>query len=476
MAFNLHIKNIGKLTDAKLRIGRFTVLAGPNNTGKSFVSKILYSLFDAMNANHVAEQMRRIVEPVWDDLEDLLREALELLEEEKEEECDFDPEQELDLDPFFEVNKIRQMKSQIDQFSPENPGELDRIISDLVKRVKGLRERIPNFSKYFRSESGVATSPGIADEPTVESKIDGVLEALQNTLISMDAKNLTLGGIEHQVKEKLLQNFQVSSLTRLQGIEKYPAEVSIDQIGKFRILNGSVKSRVEETGLQQLRHYSKAIYLESPMHWKSKNALEALRLSGRHWRTRRERLFGVPEYFYDLASDLRSEYTEDMDFPELYAKLTGKNVLGGKLVISDTGEILFREKDRSFRLALTATGVVNLGILALLIERKILDKDSFVFIDEPEAHLHPAWQVVMAETLFELAKEGAHIVVATHSPDILKWLEVHIKKHSEDAKFVALNKFPADTADPEEESFDDKMAAIKQELTKPFADLYMEGL
>jgi len=28
-------------------------------------------------------------------------------------------------------------------------------------------------------------------------------------------------------------------------------------------------------------------------------------------------------------------------------------------------------------------GIANLGILALLIERKVLDEDAFIFIDEP---------------------------------------------------------------------------------------------
>jgi len=41
MEFDLHIRNIGKLTDARLRISRLTVVAGPNNTGKSYVSLIL---------------------------------------------------------------------------------------------------------------------------------------------------------------------------------------------------------------------------------------------------------------------------------------------------------------------------------------------------------------------------------------------------------------------------------------------------
>ena len=64
MTFKVTIKNIGKLTDAEIRIGRFTVFAGPNNTGKSFVSKLLYSLFDAMNANHTEIQIDNLLIPV----------------------------------------------------------------------------------------------------------------------------------------------------------------------------------------------------------------------------------------------------------------------------------------------------------------------------------------------------------------------------------------------------------------------------
>ena len=148
----------------------------------------------------------------------------------------------------------------------------------------------------------------------------------------------------------------------------------------------------------------------------------------------------------------------------------------GKIAISESGDLSFQENGRSFSLPVTATGVANLGILALLIEKKVLDKDSFLFIDEPEAHLHPAWQVVMAETLFELAKGGVNVVIATHSADILKWLEVHVKKNPDDESLIALNKFPANGSEDEEQDFSDKMAAIKQELTKPFADLYLEGL
>ena len=123
----------------------------------------------------------------------------------------------------------------------------------------------------------------------------------------------------------------------------------------------------------------------------------------------------------------------------------------------------------------TAMGVANLGILALLIERKALDENALIFIDEPEAHLHPAWQVVMAEALFELSRQGANVVIATHSVDILKWLEVHAKKNPEDTELIALNRFPVNCSEVDED-FETKMGNLKQELTKPFSDLYLEGI
>ena len=98
-----------------------------------------------------------------------------------------------------------------------------------------------------------------------------------------------------------------------------------------------------------------------------------------------------------------------------------------------------------------------------------------LFIDEPEAHLHPAWQVIMAETLFELAKGGVHVVIATHSIDVLKWLEVHVKENPEDKELIALNRFPVQSQ-RDTGNFDDEMAEILEELTEPFSKTFFRGI
>jgi len=73
-------------------------------------------------------------------------------------------------------------------------------------------------------------------------------------------------------------------------------------------------------------------------------------------------------------------------------------------------------------------------------------------------------------------KGGVNVVIATHSMDLVQWLEVHVKKNPKDKQLVALNKFPAGDPDASEQDFDNKMAAIKKELTDPFAELYIKGL
>ena len=53
MNYKIKIDNIGKLKEANISVCSLTILAGPNNTGKSFFSKTLYSVFNAMNTNPV---------------------------------------------------------------------------------------------------------------------------------------------------------------------------------------------------------------------------------------------------------------------------------------------------------------------------------------------------------------------------------------------------------------------------------------
>ena len=263
-------------------------------------------------------------------------------------------------------------------------------------------------------------------------------------------------------------NFQVSDISQLKGAGDTPLSFSIPGLGDLEEANDFMFSPDPQIA-QNSQSFSKAFYLESQLYWKLKNPLESIKLDSRSssWVS----LNGVPSYFYDVVVALRRQRV-DHPFAEIHKGLY--NAIGGKIVLSEAGDLEFQTSGRSFPLSLTSAGVANMGMLALLIERGALEPDSFLFIDEPEANLHPAWQVEMAEFLFELVRQGVYVVISTHSMTILKWLEVHLKKESKDRALVRLNKFPPDAE--WNDDMDAVMAEAKQSLTQPFSDLYITGL
>ena len=470
MAFKVKIKNIGKLEDAEVCIGQFTVFAGPNNTGKSFVSKLLYSLFNAMNANHAMVYFNSLLNS--------LRRSLNSIEALGYEDINSSL-------PLL-VNEIRKVEDIVRSFSidssKKSEEQLYQIIDSIYKMLELYEVLEQNIQKWLSPARLMPT--GFKEEKkSIEvslSKLSGLSEQIK----AIGANQFLIQGIENKTFQNLIQNFQVPNLSHIRTQQASESQIDIDNIGSFSFENGDrVYFSNTVFDLWQLQDYSRAIYQESPVYWKLKTALEDTRdypvSLGE-----RERLNGVPGYFYDLANALKYEYTGKMAFPDVYTKLTGKNVMGGKITISETGNLSFQENGNNFSLPVTAMGIANLGILALLIERKVLDKGTFLFIDEPEAHLHPAWQVVMAEALFELAKGGVNVVIATHSADILQWLDVHVKKNPEDKQLIALNQFSLNgdkvdedfETDKVEEDFEMKMGKIMHELTKPFSDLYIEGI
>ena len=474
MAFELNIKNIGKLADEKIRIGQFTVFAGPNNTGKSFVSKMLYSLLNAMNANHAEVSINRLTNPIRRGLRSFIRQGPS------------DDEGSPLHSLAKEVAKLEALVTKLEALVAESPiGDveaLEAIMPDLISKVESMQGMLSDIRLLLKESSaeqeGRSTSSW-AEEILIRTgdSVTMLQDALKEANVNIESF-LALG-IDQKIRENLIQNFQVPELSNLRGKGDAPSEIDIENLVKFKLSQGEkgeFSFAIPISRIRQLQQYSKVIYLESPVYWKMKNALESIRMHPRFRHSRREQISGIPEYFYDLASALKQQYTGDMAFPELYEKLTSEDVLGGKITISESGDLSFQEKGRSFSLPVTAMGITNIGILALLIERKVLDKESFIFIDEPEAHLHPAWQVFMAEALFELAKGGVNVVIATHSADILKWLDVYIKKNPEHEELVALNCFSPQGVVEVDSDFDTKLESIKQALTKPFSDLYIRGL
>ena len=235
------------------------------------------------------------------------------------------------------------------------------------------------IEKIIRTKS-TNTTHRLRRHKSVEYEIHASSSNLVQKLKKLSASELIDGGIGVEINKKIKDNFQVSSVSKLANLDELPIEIDIENIGIFKITDKEIDLNLNESWREYVLPFSRLIYIESPIHWKLKMALDGIRdRFGDPWELRKP-IVGVPEYYYDLARALQFEYTGDIAFPDLYSKLISKSVIGGKLAISEEGNLSFQENGRNHSLMQTATGIANIGFLCLLIERNFWMKTQLYLL------------------------------------------------------------------------------------------------
>ena len=95
--------------------------------------------------------------------------------------------------------------------------------------------------------------------------------------------------------------------------------------------------------------------------------------------------------------------------------------------------LLFKSDDfqQIFSLFHCATGVKAFSLLQLLLASWKLDEGTLLILDEPESNLHPEWIVEYARAVVLLHKIfGVRFLVSTHSTDFVAGLQAIAKKES----------------------------------------------
>ena len=452
--FKVKIKNFGKLAKADIRIGKFTVFAGPNNTGKSFVSKALYSIFGAANANHLAAVYRPHVRS-------LIRDSRFVRELDGKEGNRHERLVDTAVRKLWDVIQDVSVEEDIDEFSA-----IDNALSSISHHLGEVESA---FAKLKRGRKKSETS-----------RADSIGERVSDLLRmkKWKAEQYVKEGLRQQIKENFIGNFQVRDLSRLcgSGAASSNFSIEIEGVGNFVFGSEPAVKGISPEWLHTMQQYSKGMFLGSPLFWCLSSALK---LGDRGmFLSRWERVPLVPKYFHDMMGAISETGRGSPIFPELLENLT-EHIRGRVDVERD--EFRYEAKDGgTYRLSQVAMGVANMGVFGLLLDRNLLQENTFLFIDEPEAHLHPAWQVKMAEMLFALAEQGVNIVIATHSADILKWLEVKLKESPKVDKMIALNHFREDgkngTVDDNGKTVSEKLDDIQEDLADPYYRLFYEGL
>ena len=150
--------------------------------------------------------------------------------------------------------------------------------------------------------------------------------------------------------------------------------------------------------------------------------------------------FNIPFTLQDLYKKLHLGLNEksSLDQDEFLNNL--KNIIDGEFIYVPFKELIFKRGNQEFDVNSVATGIKNFGILQLLIKNNYLTKDSILIVDEPEAHLHPKWQLEYAKFIVELVKNGVKVLITSHSPYMVEALELYSKQENINTHFYLANK------------------------------------
>ena len=378
----LSIRNVGKLKEADVEINGITVITGENDTGKSTVGKVLWSVFNSFfeikkqirtdKISSILEELRR-VSSIQDIRNNLVHSSI--------------VEYDLDLNDFLkQLEKKLEVLNDVRGLDDESKDELKDTLEKIKKRINLSDDEIMkkitqiNFNKEFNSQ---INNLNFLEEGNIDLKI-------KNKNI-----NLIISNDKIQIKDffSLYENVMLLDNPRI-----------IDNLAENIILSANkIFSIIENL------HNSK--FISMLRNDKSSTATDNI--------LNEEKLFEIEE------------------------KLN--KIVDGKFLKKDFGVYFYRNKSgKEINIKNLSTGFKVFSIIKLLIQNNQLRENGTIILDEPEIHLHPEWQLKFAELIVLLQKEfSMHILLTTHSPYFVSAIEVFSEKYKIDDKckyYVAENK------------------------------------
>lgn len=371
----LYVKNIGKITEAKVEIKGITVIGGENNTGKSTVGKSLFSMFNSFYAIQQQIREERLLS-----IENVLRLIYRNF-------YFYDSEQIKDIDDFS-----KEILSKADEYRKKP--EL------LKKEILSMFNVTSDKESFFKRTN-------------FEDVVDRIIDIL----------NISDEDIFNSVVNKKINAEFNGQLLNIYSESEGIISLSV------RDQELSVKA-VEDTISVSRSDYSlhtEAIYIDDPFV-----------LDNVDFRRIRRRII-YADHRDQLINKLLSrrnnasvvdEIVVENRFKKIYEKLI--SVCDGSIVQQKNGRLAYQMKnsDRALSVKNLSTGLKTFITLKTLLTNGTIETDGTIILDEPEIHLHPEWQLLFAEIIVLINKEfGVNILLNTHSPYFLRAIQVYSAKY-----------------------------------------------
>lgn len=369
----LKINNFAKIRNAEIIIDGITVIVGENNSGKSTIGKVLYSIFTTFHNFDIKlrrERERGIAKSLFN--------------------------------------------LYINQLGIEKIGNLLEICKRIVDLKKFDHEKI----KEILEEAGI-----VEVDESIMARIYNQLEFEDNELESLIVNNIFQeefnGQITPMFDEGLISEVEVvihdstisikfeknksviiSKIDLLNDGIYIDNPLIIDKLTKDNSTKDNSSMGILSSILGKDDIYTHETVLKNKLS-KSLKSNESLIDEAIY----RKRIEKIVEAIIETVSGDFMEHEDRFTFSE-------------------------RNYNAEIELANLSTGIKSFAILLKLLENRDINNNSIVVLDEPEVHLHPKWQLIYAELLVLLQKEfNLNIILTTHSPYFVTALEVYSRKY-----------------------------------------------
>ena len=378
----LTINNIGKLKNAEVVIDGITVITGENDTGKSTVGKVLWSVF-----NGFYEIDEKVYKEKVSELEKIIDEII------KE---NVYKNFSTDYNSFFEIFNSTGKKIAI-EFLKENKNysedEIKIIINNYKKDLK-----IENISNFVQE---INETLKISDKEIIKVIVSRIMNKEFNNQINaiFSKEKMNIGEITLKTKDK------------------------------------EIDLKIENNEISDIQNYflinKETMYIDNPF------ILDSYDFEDKNHQTHL-----ATNVFSENENSVISEIKVKKKLNNIYQKLN--SVLSGEILENKNSKFVYRKNGEDIDLKNLSTGLKTFAIIKMLLQNGTLEENGTIILDEPEIHLHPEWQLKFAELIVLLQKEfGMHILLTTHSPYFLNAIEVFSERHKIDDKckyYVAENE------------------------------------
>lgn len=379
----LKLKNIAKLKEAAINIDGITVIAGENNTGKSTIGKLLFSIFNSMNNMN------------------------QKIEQEKQ-------------------NKVFQIVSLLLQ---------DRVMHNAAglseyRRKSNLfsRKFAEGIIKFWKNTSGddveyyvehFVKDFGLFKDITEEQEfINECIDKLK-TINNISDEKVMLEVITRWFN-RVFEN-QISPLT------EQKVESEIDLVIKGKEINYIFKENACVACQSQFNILHEAFYVDNPFivdYMSDRFVNSNMKTTDIHL------LRYLCKEEGDIFAGVFDAVMAKDKLDEIYGMLG--EIVGGDIIETSEGEYCLKSNKYSnpINIKNLSTGLKSFALVKMLLEKGSLKEKDILILDEPEIHLHPEWQLMYAKMIVLLQKKfDLTMIITTHSPYFLDAIDVFTAKY-----------------------------------------------